>query len=95
MTDRVTKWLLLLIAIGLFLNAGAMFYRALTPVAYASGERMYIEGGNIKVTLDRPVELRIDRDLPVKVSGAVKLENTGTYDTINVKVTDVVKVQNQ
>ena len=94
MTDKMTKWLLLLIAAGLFLNAAALFYNSLVPNAYASGERIYLEGGKINVTLDRPVELRVDRKIPVDVDGEIKVGGFGAYgDALRVTVVDPVNVR--
>ena len=106
MNDRITKWLLLLIAIGLLLNAAALFYQSLVPSAYAAGDRFYLEGGRLEVTLTKPVELRVDsaipvevtasRNLPVSVDGTVKIQGGGLYgDVMRVKVEDVVAVRQQ
>ena len=93
MNDRITKLLMLLIAVGLLLNATATIYNALVTPAYAADSRIYLEGGRIEVTLARPVELRVDRSIPVSVDGSVKLDTFGAANTIKVKVEDTVQVR--
>jgi len=78
MNDRITKLLLLLIAVGLLANAAAQFYQVLVPNAQAAENRLYIEGGKLEVTLDRPIEIRTAYDgLPVKVNGQVSIQGSG------------------
>ena len=93
MNDKMIKFLLLLIAIGLFLNAGAMFYNSLVTPAYAADSRVYLDGGSIKVTMERPVELRLDRAIPIRLDDEVRVDTFGASNVIKVKVDDVVQVR--
>ncbi len=89
MSDKTTKLLLLLIAIGLLLNAAGMFYSAIVTPAYAADSRVYLDGGNIKVQLDQPIRVRLDDN--VKVT----LDRMSITDTIRISIPDEVKVRNQ
>ena len=71
MNDKMTKFLLLLIAIGLFLNAAALLTNTLTTPAYAADSRMYIEGGKLEITI---------ADFPSYDKLLVKIEDTVKVD---------------
>ena len=75
--DKTTKWLLGAIAMGLFLNAGAVLYQAVVPVAHA-GETsdVYIKGGKLDVKVT-------DGDL--EVTGKVTAKQD-TYEKLDVVV---------
>ena len=77
MQDKTMKWLLGAIALGLFLNAGAILYQAVVPVAHA-GETsdVYIKGGKLDVKVT-------DGDL--EVSGKVTAKQD-SFDKIDVTV---------
>ncbi|HPM78851.1 MAG TPA: hypothetical protein PK961_17305 [bacterium] len=89
MTDKTTKLLLLLIAIGLLLNAAGMFYNAVVTPAYAADSRVYLDGGNLKVQIDQPIRVKLDDNVNVS------LERMSGFDTIAVTIKDVVQVKNQ
>ena len=75
--DKTTKWLLGAIAMGLFLNAGAVLYQAVVPVAHA-GETsdVYIKGGKLDVKVT-------DGDL--EVTGKVTAKQD-TFEKLDVVV---------
>ncbi|HPQ70800.1 MAG TPA: hypothetical protein PKW95_16870 [bacterium] len=89
MSDKTTKLLLLLIAIGLLLNAAGSFYNAIVTPAYAADSTVRLDGGTIQVRLDQPV--RVDLDDNVKVT----LDRMSITDTIRISIPDEVKVRNQ
>jgi len=80
--DRGTKLILFLIALGLFLNAAALFYDTLVPDAYASGDnRMYIEGGKLEVTVKGgygPLPISIERTVPISVKDTLEVQGSGS-----------------
>jgi hypothetical protein len=89
MNDRWMKLLLMLIAVGLFANAGALFYLALAPnSAHAADNRLYIEGGKLEVKLEQPVEIRTGYNpMPVALQGDVHIQGTGiTGQALNVRI---------
>ncbi|MDP8254175.1 MAG: hypothetical protein P9M14_00360 [Candidatus Alcyoniella australis] len=74
MQDRTLKLLLLLIAVGLMLNAAASFYQALVPEALAdSTSRIYIEGGKLEVTVQGGYG-----GLPISIEKPVRIEGSGS-----------------
>jgi len=81
MNDKLTKLLLLLIAVGLFCNAAAMLINTMITPAYAADSRVYVDGGNITVRLET------SRDIPVKI------EDFPAYDKLLVKIEDTVPIQ--
>lgn len=77
MQDRTSKWLLGAIALGLFLNAGAMLYQSFVPKAHAGEVReVYVKGGKLDVKIT-------DGDL--EVSGKVTAKQD-SFDKIDVTV---------
>lgn len=75
MQDRTTKILLGAIALGLFLNAGAMLYQSLVPPAYAAAEgEVYVKGGKLDVRIT---------DGDVEVTGKVTAKQD-SFDKIGV-----------
>jgi hypothetical protein len=77
MQDKTTKWLLGAIALGLFLNAGAVLYQAVVPVAHAgeTGE-VYIKGGKLDVKVT---------DGDMEITGKVTAKQD-TYEKLDVVV---------
>ncbi len=98
MNDRTTKLLLLLIAFGLFANAGTLFYLAAVPNAQAADSRAYIEGGRLEVKLTEPISVRLDQPVeiragnygtafPIAVQSPLKIEGAGiNSQPLNVRV---------
>lgn len=89
MTDKTTKLLLLLIAIGLLLNAAALFTRTAVTPAYAADNRVYLEGGTIQVKIDQPLRIKLEDDIKVN------LERMSGFDSLAVTVKDIVRVKQQ
>ena len=77
MHDRTVKILLGAIALGLFLNAGAMWYQSLVPPAYAAEDHeVYVKGGKLDVKIT-------DGDVEVKGRITAKQDS---FDKIDVTV---------
>ncbi len=77
MQDKTTKWLLGAIALGLFLNAGAILYQAVVPAAHAAETSdVYIKGGKLDVKVT---------DGDVEVSGKITTKQD-SFDKIDVTV---------
>lgn len=77
MQDRTMKMLLGAIALGLFLNAGALLYQSFVPPAYAAEDHeVYVKGGKLDVRIT---------DGDVEVSGKVTAKQD-SFDKIDVTV---------
>lgn len=77
MQDRTIKILLGAIALGLFLNAGALVYQGVVTPAYAASEgEVYVKGGKLDVRIT-------DGDLEVKGKITAKQDS---FDKIGVTV---------
>ena len=76
MQDRTVKILMGAIALGLFLNAGALLYQSVVTPAYAADNEVYIKGGKLDVEIT---------DGEVEVKGRVTAKQD-SFDKIDVTV---------